>query len=65
MIHHKYLNFSTAIFLLIGSFSWAQFIEVNTELDYRGQIDRKDASLFLEDLEVCIHVLEQRNPPRV
>ena len=35
MNHRKYLNFSTAVFVLIGSFSWAQFIEVNAELDLR------------------------------
>ena len=46
MIHHKYLNFSTAIFLLIGSFSWAQFIEVNAELDLR-RISEGDRQLFI------------------
>ena len=53
MIHHKYLNFSTAIFLLIGSFSWAQFIEVNAELDLR-RISEGDRQLFItlaEDIE--------------
>jgi len=53
MIYHKYLNFSTAIFLLIGSFSWAQFIEVNTELDLR-RISEGDRQLFItlaEDIE--------------
>ena len=53
MIHHKYLNFSTAIFLLIGSFSWAQFIEVNAELDLR-RISESDRQLFTtlaEDIE--------------
>jgi len=53
MIHHKYLNFSTAIFLLIGSFSWAQFIEVNAELDLR-RISEGDRQLFTtlaEDIE--------------
>jgi len=53
MIHHKYLNFSTAFFLLIGSFSWAQFIEVNAELDLR-RISERDRQLFTtlaEDIE--------------
>ena len=53
MIHHKYLNFSTVIFLLIGSFSWAQFIEVNAELDLR-RISEGDRQLFItlaEDIE--------------
>ena len=53
MIHHKYLNFSTAIFLFIGSFSWAQFIEVNAELDLR-RISEGDRQLFItlaEDIE--------------
>ena len=53
MIHHKYLNFSTAIFLLIGSFSWAQFIEVNAELDLR-RISEGNRQLFTtlaEDIE--------------
>ena len=53
MIHHKYLNFSTAIFLLIGSFSWAQFIEVNAELDLR-RISEGNRQLFItlaEDIE--------------
>ena len=53
MIHRKYLNFSTAIFLLIGSFSWAQFIEVNAELDLR-RISEGDRQLFItlaEDIE--------------
>ena len=54
MIHHKYLNFSTAIFLLIGSFSWAQFIEVNAELDLR-RISEGDRQLFITlaaDIEI-------------
>ena len=53
MIHHKYLNFSTAIFLLIGSFSWAQFIEVNTELDLRrlSEGDRQLFTTLAEDIE--------------
>ena len=53
MIHRKYLNFSTAVFLLIGSFSWAQFIEVNAELDLR-RISEGDRQLFTtlaEDIE--------------
>ena len=53
MIHHKYLNFSTVIFLLIGSFSWAQFIEVNAELDLR-RISEGNRQLFTtlaEDIE--------------
>ena len=53
MIHHKYLNFSTAIFLLIGSFSWAQFIEVNAELDLRrlSEGDRQLFTTLAEDIE--------------
>ena len=53
MIHHKYLNFSTAIFLLIGSFSWAQFIEVNAELDLRriSEGDRQLIITLAEDIE--------------
>ena len=53
MIHHKYLNFSTAIFLLIGSFNWAQFIEVNAELDLRriGEGDRQLFITLAEDIE--------------
>ena len=53
MIHHKYLNFSTAIFLLISSFSWAQFIEVNTELDLRrlSEVDRQLFTTLAEDIE--------------
>ena len=53
MMHRKYLNFVTAIFLLIGSFSWAQFIEVNAELDLR-RISEGDRQLFItlaEDIE--------------
>ena len=53
MIHHKYLNFSTAIFLLIGSFSWAQFVEVNVELDLRrlSEGDRQLFTTLAEDIE--------------
>ena len=53
MIQHKYLNFSTAIFLLIGSFSWAQFIEVNAELDLRrlSEGDRQLFTTLAEDIE--------------
>ena len=53
MIHHKYLNFSTAIFLLIGPFSWAQFIEVNAELDLRrlSEGDRQLFTTLAEDIE--------------
>ena len=53
MIHHKYLNFSAAIFLLIGSFSWAQFIEVNAELDLRrlSEGDRQLFTTLAEDIE--------------
>ena len=53
MNHRKYLKFSAAIFLLIGSFSWAQFIEVNAELDLR-RISEGDRQLFItlaEDIE--------------
>ena len=53
MNHRKNLNFSVAVFLLIGSFSWAQFIEVNAELDLR-RISEADRQLFItlaEDIE--------------
>ena len=32
MICQKYLNFSNVLILLVCSFSWAQFIEINAEL---------------------------------
>jgi len=53
MIHHKYLNFNTAIFLLISSFSWTQFIEVNAELDLRrlSEGDRQLFTTLSEDIE--------------
>ena len=53
MIHHKYLYFSTAIFLIIGSFSWAQFVEVNAELDLRrlSEGDRQLFTTLAEDIE--------------
>ena len=53
MNHRKYLKFSIAIFLLIGSFSWAQFIEVNTELDLRriSEVDRQLFTTLAEDIE--------------
>ena len=53
MIHHKYLNFSTAIFFFFFSFSWAQFIEVNAELDLRrlSEGDRQLFTTLAEDIE--------------
>ena len=49
----KCLNFNTAIFLLIGSFSWAQFVEVNAELDLRrlSEGDRQLFETLIEDLK--------------
>ena len=53
MIQYKYLHYSAAFFLLIGSFSWSQFIEVNAELDLR-RLSEGDRQLFItlaEDIE--------------
>jgi len=45
MVQNKYLHYSVAFFLLIGSFSWSQFIEVNAELDLR-RLSEGDRQLF-------------------
>ena len=53
MVQNKYLHYSVAFFLLIGSFIWSQFIEVNAELDLR-RISEGDRQLFItlaEDIE--------------
>ena len=53
MIQYKYLHYSVAFFLLIGSFSWSQFIEVTAELDLR-RLSEGDRILFTtlaEDIE--------------
>ncbi len=53
MVQNKYLHYSVAFFLLIGSFSWSQFIEVNTELDLRrlSEGDRQLFTTLAEDIE--------------
>ena len=53
MVQNKYLHYSVAFFLLIGSFSWSQFIEVNAELDLRrlSQGDRQLFTTLAEDIE--------------
>ena len=53
MIQYKYLHYSVAFFLLIGSFSWSQFIEVNAELDLRrlSEGDRQLFTTLAEDIE--------------
>ena len=53
MIQYKYLHYSAAFFLLIGSFSWSQFIEVNAELDLRrlSEGDRQLFTTLAEDIE--------------
>ena len=53
MVQNKYLHYSIAFFLLIGSFSWAQFIEVNAELDLRrlSEGDRQLFTTLAEDIE--------------
>ena len=53
MVQNKYLHYSVTFFLLIGSFSWSQFIEVNAELDLR-RLSEGDRQLFTtleEDIE--------------
>ena len=53
MVQNKYLHYSVAFFLLIGSFIWSQFIEVNAELDLR-RLSEGDRQLFrtlAEDIE--------------
>ena len=53
MIHSKYFNFNTVIFLFTGSFAWSQFIEINTELDMRrlSEGDRQLFDTMAEDIE--------------
>jgi len=53
MIQYKYLHYSAAFFLLIGSFSWSQFIEVNAELDLRrlSEGDRQLFTTLAEDID--------------
>jgi len=53
MTHNKYLNLRFTIFLLIGSICFAQFIDVNAELDLRrlSEGDRSIFSTLAEDME--------------
>ena len=53
MVQNKYLYYSVAFFLLFGSFSWSQFIEVNAELDLRrlSEGDRQLFTTLAEDIE--------------
>jgi len=53
MTQVKYFNFSTVIFLLTGSFAWAQFVEVNAELDMRrlSEGDRQLFDTMADDIE--------------
>ena len=53
MIQNKYFDFSTVIFLFIGSFAWSQFVEVNAELDMRrlSEGDRQLFDTMAEDIE--------------
>ena len=53
MVQNKYLYYSVAFFLLIGSFSWSQFIEVNAELDLRrlSEGGRQLFTTLAEDIE--------------
>lgn len=53
MVQFKFLNFSTAFFLLISSFCWSQFIEINAELDLRrlSEGDRQLFTTLAEDIE--------------
>ena len=53
MVQNKYLHYSVAFFLLIGSFIWSQFIEVNAELDLRrlSEGDRQLFTTLAEDIE--------------
>jgi len=53
MLQSKYFNLYTIFFLLIGSFVWSQFAEVNTELDMR-RLNERDRIIFVslaEDIE--------------
>ena len=53
MTQGKYFNFITVIFLITGSFSWAQFVEVNAELDMRrlSEGDRQLFDTMADDIE--------------
>jgi hypothetical protein len=53
MICQKYLNFSNVLILLVGSFSWAQFIEINAELDLRrlSEGERQLFTTLADDIE--------------
>ena len=53
MVQNKYWHYSVAFFLLIGSFIWSQFIEVNAELDLRrlSEGDRQLFTTLAEDIE--------------
>ena len=53
MVQNKYLHYIVVFLLLIGSFIWSQFIEVNAELDLR-RLSEGDLQLFTtlaEDIE--------------
>ena len=53
MIYQKYLSFSKVLILLVGSFSWAQFIEINAELDLRrlSEGERQLFTTLADDIE--------------
>ncbi len=53
MFQGKYLNLCTTFFLLMGSFAWSQFAQVNAELDMRrlSEGDRQIFTSFAEDIE--------------
>ena len=53
MIHSKYFNFNTVIFLFTGSFAWSQFVEINAELDMRrlSEGDRQLFDTMADDIE--------------
>ena len=53
MICQKYLSFSKVLILLVGSFSWAQFIEINAELDLRrlSEGERQLFTTLADDIE--------------
>ena len=53
MVQNKYFNFSIAFFLLVGTFAWPQFIEVNAELDMRrlSEANRQLFDSMAEDIE--------------
>ena len=53
MICQKYLSFSKVLILLVGSFRWAQFIEINAELDLRrlSEGERQLFTTLADDIE--------------